>query len=362
MFDGGHIQVGAGKYYQCHGAIKKLGEELSKFGKKAYVVFSDATVEKKTKEKVADSLKNAGVDAEYIICELPSTMNSFHKMADELKKSGADMIVAVGGGRVIDISKQAGDIAEKPIFTVPTSAATCAAWAVLCVTYNEEGYVDHSEFLNHEIRGVFADLDILVDDCPVRYFAAGIADAMAKYPEFQFTMDHLDKEYTSSATSGAASLISTYTWNNYLERALKAIEDMKAGKTTADVEDMINMNIMLTGMVSDLSTGGKQLAVAHNIYNTVCGLQKEVRKNYLHGEIVGMAIPVQMAVNGDSEEDILKIRDMLKKMGIPTTLKEMNFDMSVVDELVDIVADMTIKGDATVKQQIRDGLKYVGVN
>lgn len=28
MFEGKHIQVGAGRYIQCHGALKRAGEEM----------------------------------------------------------------------------------------------------------------------------------------------------------------------------------------------------------------------------------------------------------------------------------------------------------------------------------------------
>ena len=68
----------------------------------------------------------------------------------------------IGGGRIIDIAKAAGDMADASIFTIPTSAATCAAYAVLYVVYGEDGNVDHSGFLNHEISGVIVDMDLVV--------------------------------------------------------------------------------------------------------------------------------------------------------------------------------------------------------
>ena len=33
MFEGKHIQVGAGRYIQCHGALKRAGEEMVFFRK-----------------------------------------------------------------------------------------------------------------------------------------------------------------------------------------------------------------------------------------------------------------------------------------------------------------------------------------
>ena len=44
MFEGKHIQVGAGRYIQCHGALKRAGEEMVFFGKKAYLLYGDDVV------------------------------------------------------------------------------------------------------------------------------------------------------------------------------------------------------------------------------------------------------------------------------------------------------------------------------
>ena len=54
------------------------------------------------------------------------------------------------------------------------------AYAVLYVVYGEDGNVDHSGFLNHEISGVIVDMDLVVNDCPRRYFVSGIVDAWQK--------------------------------------------------------------------------------------------------------------------------------------------------------------------------------------
>ena len=212
-------------------------------------------------------------------------------------------MAGIGGGRIIGIAKAAGDMADVSIFTIPTSAATCAAYAVLYVVYGEDGNVDHSGFLNHEISGVIVDMDLVVNDCPRRYFVSGIVDAMAKKPEFSFTMSHL-KDEGMIATSEIATKIADFTYSKYMRDTRQALRDFDDKKDSMLLDDMVNMNIMLTGMVSDLSTGGKQLAVAHNFYDAICCMHKDVRKKYLHGEIVAMALPLQLAVNGSPEAEI----------------------------------------------------------
>ena len=303
MFEGKHIQVGAGRYIQCHGALKRAGEEMVFFGKKAYLLYGDDLVKGKTSQVLEESLRESGITFQSEIFEGPSTEKSFGEVAARVRESGAEIVAGIGGGRIIDIAKAAGDMVDASIFTIPTSAATCAAYAVLYVVYGEDGNVDHSGFLNHEISGVIVDMDLVVNDCPRRYFVSGIVDAMAKKPEFSFTMAHL-KDEGMIATSEIATKIADFTYSKYMRDTRQALKDFDDGKDSMLIDDMVNMNIMLTGMVSDLSTGGKQLAVAHNFYDAICCMHKDVRKKYLHGEIVAMALPLQLAVNGSPEAEI----------------------------------------------------------
>ena len=303
MFEGKHIQVGAGRYIQCHGALKRAGEEMVFFGKKDYLLYGDQMVKGKTSQVLEKSLRGSGITFQSEIFEGPSTEKSFGDVAARVRESGAEIVAGIGGGRIIDIAKAAGDMADVSIFTIPTSAATCAAYAVLYVVYGEDGNVDHSGFLNHEISGVIVDMDLVVNDCPRRYFVSGIVDAMAKKPEFSFTMSHL-KDEGMIATSEIATKIADFTYSKYMRDTRQALRDFDDKKDSMLLDDMVNMNIMLTGMVSDLSTGGKQLAVAHNFYDAICCMHKDVRKKYLHGEIVAMALPLQLAVNGSPEAEI----------------------------------------------------------
>jgi len=358
MFGDKHIQVGAGRYIQCRGAIDRAGEEMVFFGKTAYLLYGDEVVREKTCEKLEKSLEKAGITCRWEIFEGPSTQKSFDEVAARVKAADVDIVVGIGGGRIIDIAKAAGDMAGASVFTIPTSAATCAAYAVLYVVYGEDGNVDHSGFMNREICGVIVDTDIVVGDCPKRYFISGIVDAMAKMPEFRFTMDHL-KEEGMIATSEIATKIANFTYYKYLKDTETALQDFDENKDNMLVDDMVNMNIMLTGMVSDLSTGGKQLAIAHNFYDAVCYLYKDVRKRYLHGEIVAMALPLQLAVNGNTEEEITELKEFLRGIGIPVSIRAAGVPEESLEELITYIHQVTIPEDMELRQQIRDGFRYI---
>lgn len=360
MFGKSHIQIGAGRYYQHHGAVSLLGAEAAYYGKRAFVLYSDAVVYKKTAEKINDSLKQSDLEYKDLIFEGPSTQNSFEYVAGLVNEYDADVVIGVGGGRIIDIAKAASDIANKRIITVPTSAATCAAFAILYVVYGEDGSVEKSGFLNHEISAVIVDTDFVLDDCPKRYLASGIADAMSKNPEFLFTMITLG-ELGKVATSDIATRIAEYTYEKYVANADKVMFDMDEKSDDELLDNIVCMNIMLTGLISNLSTGGKQLAIAHNFYDAICCLHKDIRSKYLHGELVGLALPLQIFVNGGTMEEIDACKATLQKIGCPISLMEVGFpeDEDKLEELVRYIHKKTIEDDMVLLEKIRDGIKYI---
>ena len=106
MFEGKHIQVGAGRYIQCHGALKRAGEEMVFFGKKAYLLYGDQMVKGKTSQVLEKSLRGSGITFQSEIFEGPSTEKSFGDVAARVRESGAEIVAGIGGGRIIDIAKQ----------------------------------------------------------------------------------------------------------------------------------------------------------------------------------------------------------------------------------------------------------------
>ena len=69
-------------------------------------------------------------------CE--ASLKSLKKAAKEHK---ADVIIGVGGGKAMDTAKLVAHQLELPVVTIPTSAATCAAWTALSNVYSEAGSI-----------------------------------------------------------------------------------------------------------------------------------------------------------------------------------------------------------------------------
>lgn len=79
----------------------------------------------------------------------------------------------------MDFAKAVGEYADTGVVNIPTSIATCAAFTTMSVMYTPEGAKKDCWRFEHEVDAVLVDLQVIAE-CPIRYAAAGILDAMAK--------------------------------------------------------------------------------------------------------------------------------------------------------------------------------------
>lgn len=324
MRNGSPIMLGSGRYIQCPGAIHQIGKEASYFGKKVLIV-AGKTPWEKFGEAVSRSLKDCGIDYQVHPFKGYCSESNTNTIKEEAAKYGAELIIGIGGGRCLDTAKWAANLFGVRCITVPTSAATCAAYVTLCVMYDDTGSTLCSVFTDQEVAAAIVDTEIIAKDCPPRMFAAGIADALAKYPEVDFSMIY-STDWEKSVLPALALEVAKFNTQKYFASGLEALEDVRNGKATEVMEDILCTNIVLTGMVSALASGGKQLAIAHSFYDCVCTLFKPQRAKHLHGEIVSCGIAVQMGTNGYPEEQIEETVDFLKSIGTPTKLGDIGIE------------------------------------
>ena len=132
------------KVYFGENQLGNLGEELKKYGKKVLLTYGGGSIKKiGLYDKVVAEIKNAGLELFELNGIDPNPrVSSVNAGADICKKEGIDVLLAVGGGSVLDCTKYIGaatyydgdawDIllgktpVEKclPIITVLTLAAT----------------------------------------------------------------------------------------------------------------------------------------------------------------------------------------------------------------------------------------------
>ena len=268
MRNGNLIQLCSGRYYQGSGVLSHLGGDAVLLGRRALVV-ADAAVWPKVEARVLRSLEQSGVDTKIWLFSGHCCPGNVRSAAQAGQAYGAELVVGVGGGRALDTAKIAADHMGVRAITVPTSAATCAASAWLAVEYTDEGAFVGNNWTRYPPFAVIAELDFIVRDCPARLYAAGIVDAMAKYPEISYNIQ-FSNQWEKNLFSQSAQLLSENTYRLLLEHGCETIEQLRAGKITPALEDCVCAALQVTGVISAMACGGKQAAVSHTLYSYFC--------------------------------------------------------------------------------------------
>jgi alcohol dehydrogenase YqhD (iron-dependent ADH family) len=188
------------------GVVKELGKSAAALGKKALLVYGGGSVRKNgSYDDTVEQLKASGIDYEEFNGIKPNPrVEDVMDAARTGREAGVDMVVAVGGGSVIDSAKIiAICIAEncdawevmtgryepksaKPIIAVLTLAATGTEMNPVAVLQNGEtrekiGYRNDLEYPAHS----FLD-PAYTQSVPAHYTAYGITDLVAHSMEAWF--------------------------------------------------------------------------------------------------------------------------------------------------------------------------------
>ena len=125
-------KTGAGRYLQGATALDQLGCEVARLGKKAFAV-AGPNGWRVAGERAAASLEAAGVPFCVEVCDCPVSYEAAKRLSGAARAAGCDVVVGIGGGRVMDLAKAVAATGGWPVAMVPTRVATCAAFTPLSV-------------------------------------------------------------------------------------------------------------------------------------------------------------------------------------------------------------------------------------
>ena len=344
--------------------VSKLAKKIrenSPNAKKVMIVYgSDRIKTNGLFNKVVDNLKSAEIDYVELGGVKPNPrLSKVYEGIEICKKQPIDVIVAIGGGSVIDTAKAVGcgakyngdvwdffngkaptdTIKVCSILTIPAAGSETS---LSCVVTNEEGWLKKS-INNDAIRPVFAILDPeLTYSLPKYQIGAGVFDMLSHVMERYFTnTEHVDLT------------------DRMCEAVMKAIINY-GPKTYAEPDNyQYRSEIMWAGSIAHnglLNTGREQDWASHRIGMELSGIYDTT-----HGASLAIITPhwmeyvykhnidrfVQWAENVwdvklslDDKDAIVKegINRLVawsKSIGMPTTLSEANIPFDRFEEMAD---------------------------
>ncbi len=241
---------------------------------------------------------------------------SLAALNQQAEQHQADLVIGIGGGKALDTAKLVAYQRQLPIVTIPSSAATCAAWTALSNVYSEQGAFQYDVALDTCPDLLILDYD-LVQTAPPRTLIAGIGDALAKWYEASVSSGSSEQSLIIAAVQQARVLRDLL-----FQKSLAALQ-APGGQTWREVVDA---SILLAGVVGGLGGAQCRTVAAHAVHNGLTHLLQS--HGTLHGEKVAYGILVQLRLEemqgnllaASSRQQLLKFYG---EIGLPQSLESL---------------------------------------
>lgn len=265
----------------------------------------------------------------------------------------ADMIFAVGGGKAIDTCKVLAHSSNRPFFTFPTIASTCASCTSLGILYHPDGTLREYSFSKIPPNHIFINTRIIAE-APSIYLWAGMGDTMAKH--YECTISSRNDIPSHSDAMGIS--LSTMCAEPIIRWGKQALEDCKAHKVSDELTEVILAIIISTGFVSNFVQVDYTTGMAHAIYNGFTVLPSTEAHHHLHGEVVSYGILVMLTVDKQYEARN-QLFQFSKSIGLPTCLADVHAtaeDLPAVTAKALAGIDVRVYPYPVTAQMIIDGI------
>lgn len=296
------------------GILSSMGDTLARFGQRPLLVGGDRSL-----SMAAPFLRPAveTLTAAKTTYGRDCSESTLARLQDAIAQHQADMVIGVGGGKALDTAKLVAYQAQLPVVTIPTTAATCAAWTALSNVYSETGAFLYDVALSRCPDLLILDYD-LVATAPQRTLVAGIGDALAKWYEAS----------VSSGTSEQTLLIAAV-------QEARVLRDLLFQKTAAALaepggaewREVVDACVLLAGVIGGLGGAQCRTVAAHAVHNGLTHVAAS--HGTLHGEKVAYGILVQLRLEEMAQSSALaytarqQLLQFYEASGLPRGLSDL---------------------------------------
>lgn len=304
--------------YIENGCIDRIGNILSNNNLliKKVLLLSGNTTFDIAGRKVNDILKSLGMNVD--VLKIPdSTIETAENVRNILKTSKYDIVVGVGGGKVIDIGKYASSLEGINFISIPTTVANdgiCSPISV--ISY----YKEKRSIMTKMPIGVIADLSI-IKNAPIRTIRAGIGDMLSNISavkDWELARDEKGDffdEFAALLSRSAAE--SVLTSNN---------EDILSSKFLK----MLVGSLTLSGISMGIAGSSKPASGAEHKFSHA--LDVISKSSALHGEQTALGLIIATYLRGDDWERFVSL---FRIWQLPTTSSDLNInEEDVINSLV----------------------------
>lgn len=332
-----NILISPGKYVQGAGEMGNLGKYAEKYGKKALVIIT-ASGYKRCGAVVEEGFKDSSAQIVFDYFNGECSKTEISRLTAVVEKENCDMVIGIGGGKILDTAKAVAYYKSVPVLVCPTIASTDAPCSALSVIYTDDGVFEEYMFLPANPNMVLMDTEIIAKS-PVRLTVSGMGDALATYFEARACQRSGAVTCAGGKVTSAAMALAKLCFDTLMDEGVKARLALEAGACTPAVEKIIEANTLLSGI--GFESGG--LAGAHAIHNGFTVLE-ECHHMY-HGEKVAFGTITQLVLEDIPAEELEDIIDWCIELGLPVTLKELGIEEATDEKLMAVAEAACAESD-----------------
>lgn len=302
-----------GRYLQGPGALEQLGATASDLKCRRAALIADPIVSEAA-GRAARSLTDAGLRVARL--ESPPECTVPAAAALRGQAGAADLIVGLGGGKTIDLSKSVARGLECRLIIAPSIASNDSPTSRLIVFYDEGHKVSHTEQMARNPDAVLVDTAV-VAAAPRRFLAAGIGDAISKRYEVGQAVAAGGRNFFGTPSLRTAQVLAEAAHEILLQEGAAALASVERSETSDALELVVEAAVLLSGLAFE--SGG--LSIAHALLRGLTALPQ--CRNALHGEMVAYGTLVQMAAEDRSAAELARMGGFLSDMGLPVSLERL---------------------------------------
>ena len=320
------LTVAPAQIIRGRGVLSEAAAAIARLGQRAFCIGGDRTL-----GVVIPQLKAAGKAHKLAIAQQSyapdCSENSLAALRSAVLEHRASVIVGIGGGKALDTAKLIAHHCQLPIVTIPTSAATCAAWTALSNVYSDAGAFLYDVPLPQCPNVLVLDYD-LIATAPARTLVAGIGDAIAKWYEASVSSGHSQQTLIVAAVQQARVLRDLL-----FQKSQTALQT--PGSDTW--QEVVDATVLLAGVIGGLGGAQCRTVAAHAVHNGLTHLP--ATHDLLHGEKVAYGILVQLRLEELVQGSQLaatarqQLLTFYTEIGLPRSLQDLGLSHLAIADL-----------------------------
>jgi len=319
------------RYTQGPRATEQLGAEIRNLGLDGpAVIVAGRSAIRLLSETWGRTFAEAGMKYQVFPFAGECTAAEIRRGGEAARAANARVVIAAGGGKVLDTARAIAADLSLPIVNCPTIASSDAPCSALSVIYTDEGIVEEYRIYRRNPDLVLVDTSIIAKS-PVRLLVAGMGDALATLFEAKVCVEGGVKNMRGGASTRSALALAELCYRTLLADGEAAIEALRQQEPTESLERLIEANTLLSGLGFE-SSG---LAAAHAIHNGLTSAPGT--HDYMHGEKVAFGLICQLMLESQPQSVVNEVLTFSSSVGLPVTFADIGIG-NPSEELLEIVA------------------------